>query len=62
MSQQLLRFRDLRERGVVNNWTTLQRWIKQCGFPRGVKIGPNSRAWYEKDVDEWLAAREAEQS
>lgn len=48
-----LRFNDLREMGIVNNWTTLCRWIKQGHFPQGRMIGPNSRAWTDAEVEEW---------
>jgi predicted DNA-binding transcriptional regulator AlpA len=53
----LLRFADLRARGIVKNWMTLRRWIEREGFPPGVKLGPNSRAWWEQDVMAWLASR-----
>jgi predicted DNA-binding transcriptional regulator AlpA len=58
MSQKvLLRFADLKRRGIVRNWTTLLRWIAEQGFPAGIELGPNSRAWDEAEVDRWLAAR-----
>ena len=40
----LLRYRDLKARGVCSNWTTLLRWIKAGTFPAGRLIGPNTRA------------------
>ncbi len=52
-----LRFHDLKERKIANNRTTLSRWIKNCGFPPGVLIGPNSRAWTEDEIEAWLAER-----
>ena len=55
-----LRFSDLVERGIVRNRVTLGRWIKLHKFPPGIKLGPNSRAWPENQVDAWLAARAAE--
>ena len=54
-----LRFADLKARGIVSNWMTLRRWIEREGFPPGVKLGPNTRAWPEFDIDEWLAGRRA---
>jgi predicted DNA-binding transcriptional regulator AlpA len=51
----LLRFDDLRERGIFSNRTTLYRWIKERGFPRGTLIGPNTRVWTEKEVEAWIA-------
>jgi predicted DNA-binding transcriptional regulator AlpA len=53
----LLRFRDLRERGIINNWPMLKRRIKDDGFPLGRMIGPNSRAWTEAEVDAWIKSR-----
>jgi hypothetical protein len=52
-----LRFRDLKARGIVNNWPTLQNRIAKYGFPPGRLIGPNARAWTEVEVEEWIARR-----
>ena len=57
MAELYLRFRDLKARGIVGNWMTLKRWIEKENFPSGVKLGPNSRAWTETEVNEWLAGR-----
>jgi predicted DNA-binding transcriptional regulator AlpA len=53
-----LRFNDLRERRIVNNRMTLSRWIKDQGFPPAVQLGPNSVAWPEDEIENWLAERE----
>jgi len=55
----LLRFNDLRTMRVVTNWPTLRRWIDEQGFPPGLMVGPNTRAWTEDSVAEWLASRPA---
>lgn len=60
MLPKLLKFKDLKALGIVNNWTTLQRWIDAGHFPSGIKLGENTRAWTEQSVAEWLAARERE--
>jgi hypothetical protein len=52
-----LRFRDLKARGIVNNWPTLQKRIEKFGFPPGRLIGPNARAWTEQEVENWIASR-----
>ena len=52
-----LRFRDLKARGVVNNWVTLANWINNEGFPAGCLAGPNTRLWDESEVAAWLKAR-----
>jgi Prophage CP4-57 regulatory protein (AlpA) len=59
MTPTLLRFTDLKARGIVNNWVTLGRWIKDEGFPPGRKIGPNTRAWTDEEVATWLESRPA---
>jgi len=53
----LIRFNDLVAKGVVNSRMTLKRLIDNQGFPPGVLITPNSRAWNEAEVDAWIAAR-----
>ena len=54
MSETYLRFKDLQTRGIVSNWQTLKRWIQQQGFPPGVLLGPNTRAWPEAEINESL--------
>ena len=53
--ERLLRFPDLVALGVVRNRTCLYNWIRDRGFPRGILIGPNSRAWPEDEVQSWIA-------
>lgn len=36
---------------------TLYRWMREKKFPAPVRLGANSVAWREHDVDEWLASR-----
>jgi hypothetical protein len=55
----LVAFADLRECGIVNNWPTLRRMIDKEGFPAGIQLGPNRRAFYLADVEAWLASRPA---
>jgi predicted DNA-binding transcriptional regulator AlpA len=62
MVSKVLRFSDLKARGVVNNRATLSRWIKNYGFPAGFLLGPNSRGWYEEDVADWLSRRSGNSS
>jgi predicted DNA-binding transcriptional regulator AlpA len=52
-----LKFKDPKERGVVTNWPTLLRWIADEGFPAGIKLGPNVRAWREDEIEAWLESR-----
>jgi predicted DNA-binding transcriptional regulator AlpA len=53
----LLRFRDLKARGIANSWTMLKLRIERDGFPSGRMIGPNSRAWSEEEIDDWYKSR-----
>jgi hypothetical protein len=56
----LLRFRDLRARGIVNSWPQLKRLQQLHGFPLGRMLSPNCRAWTEEEVDEWIVSRPRE--
>jgi predicted DNA-binding transcriptional regulator AlpA len=60
MINRQLRYRDLKERGVVPNRVTLGNWIDKCGFPHGRLVGPNTRLWDEEEVVAWLASRPTE--
>ena len=53
----LLRFADLKARGIVNNWPSLKRWIDREGFPPGRKLAANTRVWTEEEIEAWLASR-----
>ena len=61
MVPRILRFTDLKDAGIVENRTTLYRWIKDHGFPPGVLLGPNSRGWAEADILDWLSSRPVEE-
>lgn len=52
-----VRYADLVAAGIVANWTTLLRLIDEDGFPVGVLIGRNTRAWRVDQVEAWLASR-----
>lgn len=56
----LLRFPDLQARGIVRSWAQLRALQKKHGFPLGRMISPNTRAWIEAEVDEWLEGRPTE--
>lgn len=55
----LLRFADLKQRGVVTNWVTLSHWVEREGFPPGRKLAANTRAWTEAEIGAWLDSRPA---
>jgi hypothetical protein len=52
-----VRFADLRAAGIVSNWAQLYNLIDEYGFPPGVMLSPNARAWNVDDVRAWLDAR-----
>jgi hypothetical protein len=53
----LLRFKDLRDRGIIGNWPMLKRRIERDGFPVGRMIGPNTRVWIEEEIEKWVKSR-----
>jgi predicted DNA-binding transcriptional regulator AlpA len=53
----ILRFRDLKHRGIVTCWPTLLKWINDEKFPPGIQLGPHSRGWFESDIVTWLKSR-----
>jgi hypothetical protein len=58
MSSRFLRFRDLKERGIVDSWAQLDNLIKKYGFSPGRMLSPNVRVWdEEKEIEPWLASR-----
>jgi predicted DNA-binding transcriptional regulator AlpA len=59
--KKLIRYPALVEKGVVNpgGRMTLKRLIDTQGFPAGILISPNARAWDEDEVDAWIASRPA---
>ena len=61
MLSRRLRYRDLKERGIVS--TTEQPSItknRDRGFPPGQLTGPNSRTWGEDEIEGYLASRPVE--
>jgi hypothetical protein len=58
----VLRFADLKKRGVVSGWTKLRSLIEHEEFPPGFYLAANSRAWFEHDINEWLDTRTAANS
>ena len=54
MTRNLLRFKDLHERGIVSNWPQLKNMVENYGFPAGRMVGANSRAWFEDEIYSWL--------
>jgi len=58
----LVRFEDLRQRGIVTTWAGLRHLQVHAGFPLGRLLGPSSRAWTIDEVNAWLTSRPVEPS
>ena len=56
----LLRFADLKARGIVGSYPQLKRLQQLHGFPLGRMLSPNTRAWTEAEIDEWFQKRPVE--
>mgnify|MGYP000943602430 CR=1 FL=1 len=52
-----VRFPDLASANIVRNWPQLLRLIEAEGFPRGIRLSANARAWEIAEVQAWLASR-----
>ena len=50
-----IRFRDLKERGIVDSWPQLKFMIDNYGFPAGRLASPQVRIWSEDEVADYLA-------
>ena len=55
-----LRFKNLKAEQIVDNHVTLKRRIDTEGFPSGVMLGPNTRAWRRSWIEQWLVSRPTE--
>ena len=55
--RQWVRFKDLRNAGIVGSWPQLARLISGQNFPVGRYIGPNTRVWEVTEVEAWLESR-----
>src|ERR1700722_12042096 len=53
----LLRFRDLKERGIVSSWAQLRNLTERSEFPRGRMISSNCRCWTEVEIGAWFETR-----
>ena len=57
----LLHFEDLRAERIVRTRTTLDKWIREQGFPCGRIVGRN-RVWLEAEVLAWIEARPSDRA
>ena len=54
---QLLDRNGLREKGIPFTKQHIDRLIRKGEFPRPIKIGSNTNAWIEDEVDQYVADR-----
>jgi predicted DNA-binding transcriptional regulator AlpA len=59
LPKKLLRFADLKARGIAPNHPTLKRMIEKQGFPKGRFMG-NRHCWAEEEVEAWWDAQPSE--
>jgi predicted DNA-binding transcriptional regulator AlpA len=52
-----LRFADLKAAGIITSWPMLRRRVERDNFPEGRMLGPNTRAWDEREVRAWVDSR-----
>jgi predicted DNA-binding transcriptional regulator AlpA len=52
-----VRARELIDAGIVGSYTALDRLIRNHGFPSGILLSPNVRAWPVDAVQHWLTTR-----
>jgi len=52
-----VRYSDLVAAKIINNYTTLNNLIDFDGFPQGIMLGRNTRAFPLHQVEAWLRSR-----
>ena len=57
MTTRVLRFPQLRERGIDFTRKHLRTLESEGRFPRRIQLGKNSIGWLENAIDEWVATR-----
>jgi hypothetical protein len=54
------RYDDLRKARICSSWPQLRRMVTEQGFPVGIMISPNVRAFPVHEVLHWLRTRPVE--
>ena len=58
-----VRYEQLRQvKGIPFSRVHINRLEKAGRFPRRVRLGPNTIAWREDELDDWSAARSNERA
>lgn len=58
----LLSRSDLKRHGILVSNTTLLRWEAHGRFPRRVRLGGTTVAWFLSEIEKWLEERSEERS
>ena len=53
---------DLKRMGIKVSNTTKLRWEAQGRFPRRIRMGGTTVAWFMSEIEDWLAERSAERA
>ncbi|AUQ75748.1 helix-turn-helix transcriptional regulator [Phaeobacter piscinae] len=53
---------DLKRMGIKVSNTTKLRWEAQGRFPRRIRMGGTTVAWFMSEIEDWLTERDAERS
>jgi predicted DNA-binding transcriptional regulator AlpA len=57
---QFVRFNDLRRAGVARTRKQIKQLVERHGFPSGILLSPNVRAWRVAEIKTWLRDRPVE--
>ena len=53
---------DLKRLGINVSRVTLLRWEARGRFPRRIRMGGTTVAWFMSEIEDWLAERDAERA
>lgn len=53
---------DLKRMGIKVSRTTILRWEAQGRFPRRIRMGGTTVAWFMSEIEDWLMERDAERA
>jgi len=53
---------DLKRMGINVSRTTLLRWEQNGRFPRRIRMGGTTIAWFMSEIEDWLTERDAERA
>lgn len=53
---------DLKRMGINVSRTTILRWEARGRFPRRIRMGGTTVAWFMSEIQDWLNDRDAERA